>query len=79
MSNEEKIKLAFGKALKENRRSRNKTQESLAMDVGLDRTYISMLERGIYGQTLTAIVAISEGLNMTTAELISDFDQNYKK
>ena len=35
-----------GKALRNLRKKTGKTQETLAFDAGLDRTYISMLELG---------------------------------
>lgn len=50
---------AFGKALREVRKEKSYTQETLAFECGLDRTYISLLERGINSPTLDTLVALS--------------------
>ena len=42
----------FGHALRELREAREYSQEDLANESDLDRTYISMLERGIKNPTL---------------------------
>ncbi|HEK1520075.1 TPA: helix-turn-helix transcriptional regulator, partial [Pseudomonas aeruginosa] len=43
---------AFGRALRQLRKRRNMTQEILGFEAGLDRTYISVLERGERSPTL---------------------------
>jgi len=64
------IELAFTKVLKSLRIKRNLTQEELAFRSGLDRTYISMLERGIHLPTLTTLFALSKALQIKASELI---------
>lgn len=66
----EKLKLHFGKILKELRNKKSISQEQLAHDCGLDRTYISMLERGKYQPSLHTLFVIAESLEMKTSELI---------
>ncbi len=46
------------------------SQESLAADSELDRTYISLLERGKRVPSLTTIVKVSKGLGMPLSEII---------
>ncbi len=46
------------------------SQESLAADSELDRTYISLLERGKRVPSLTTIHKVSKGLGMPLSEII---------
>jgi DNA polymerase V len=46
------------------------SQEELALESGLDRTYVSMLERGIKSPTLTTVVALAEALDVPPEFLV---------
>jgi DNA-binding XRE family transcriptional regulator len=46
---------AFGKALREFRNAIDVSQEQFALDGGFDRTYISLLERGISSPTIRSL------------------------
>jgi len=61
---------AFGAALRRLRQSTRQTQESLAFECGLDRTYISLLELGARSPTLDTLVALSKGLGISLSELM---------
>ena len=60
----------FGYALREVRKNRNFSQETLASTSGLDRTYISMLERGIKNPTLHTVFKLSQSLDASPGFLI---------
>ncbi|MFC6649476.1 helix-turn-helix domain-containing protein [Paenibacillus rhizoplanae] len=60
----------FGQVLKTIRKRSNMSQEKLALQSNLDRTYISMLERGIHQPTLNSLLALAEALNMKASELV---------
>ena len=62
MKNELHIK--FGKRVRELRKERGWSQEEFADRCGLDRTYISGIERGVRNPTLEIIGMISSGLNV---------------
>jgi transcriptional regulator with XRE-family HTH domain len=64
------IELFFAKVLKSMRIKRKMSQEELAFRSDLDRTYISMLERGIHQPTLSTLFALSRALNMKPSEMI---------
>lgn len=49
------ISIAFGKAIKQERFKKGVTQEELADRCGLDRTYISRIERGQKNPTLSVV------------------------
>jgi transcriptional regulator with XRE-family HTH domain len=63
---------AFGRALREARRSRGISQEQLAETGDFDRTYPSLLERGLRTPTFFVIIGLAEGLNMDPVVLFTD-------
>ena len=63
-------KRAFARVLMTLREEQGITQETLAFDSGYHPKYISLLERGKYSPSLTAILEISKALNMTGADLV---------
>jgi transcriptional regulator with XRE-family HTH domain len=60
---------AFGKALRELRKTKKATQDSLAVGAGLDRTYISLLELGQRSPTLDTMLALCGALHISLTEL----------
>jgi transcriptional regulator with XRE-family HTH domain len=71
----EKFEIIFGRALQKLRRKKILSQEDLAHKSGLDRTYISSLERDVYQPTISTIFALSKALNMTPSELIKEVEK----
>ena len=69
------ILVAFGRALKKIRQRQGLSQETLAHEAGLDRTFISLLERGQRQPTLTTLFALSTALNIKPTKLISDVEK----
>ena len=61
----------FGKALKECRVELGLSQEELALESNLDRTYISMLERGIKVPTLTTVNQVAKAMHMSPSSLVA--------
>lgn len=62
--------LKFGKILRQLRTEGKFTQEELATDCGLDRTYISMLERGLRQPTLGTLFKIAEVLKVSPSSIV---------
>lgn len=60
----------FGKVLRELRESKQISQEKLAEYCELDRTYISLLERGLRQPTITTIFKLAKALNISPEKLI---------
>jgi len=60
---------AFGKVLRELRVQRGQTQETLAFESGLDRTYISLLELGKRSPTLDTMLALCGALEISLSLL----------
>ena len=65
-----RIEAAFGIILAEQRKKAKLTQEALAHECGLDRTYISLLERGLRQPSLKTIFSIGSVLGMSPSKLI---------
>lgn len=64
--------VAFGAAVRLKRLTLGLSQEALAHDAGIDRSYMSSVERG--GQNLGLVLAaqIARALDVTLADLMSD-------
>jgi transcriptional regulator with XRE-family HTH domain len=59
----------FGKRIQELRRERGMTQEDLAGEVGVDRSYMGFLERGEKNATLDKIGKIAKAFRIRLKEL----------
>lgn len=62
---------AFGQVLLECRLKSGLSQERLALAASLDRTYISLLERGLRQPTLTTLFKIAEVLKIAPATMVA--------
>ena len=71
-SERHRVARAFGAVLKIARKHRGLSQEELGEGADLDRTYPSLLERGLRTPTLTVLIEIARALNMEPAQLVSD-------
>lgn len=68
------VEQAFGEVLRERRKEAQKTQEVVALDAELDRTYISMLERGLRQPTLETILSLSRALGLPAADIVASVE-----
>lgn len=66
-----KTAAAFGAVLRELRKQQSLSQEKLAFESGLDRTYISLLEVGQRSPSLETMLALSRALHIPLANLSS--------
>lgn len=64
------IEEAFGAVLRELRTLRGVTQESLAFNADLDRTFISLLERGQRQPSLATVFRLGNALQLPPAEIV---------
>lgn len=65
---------AFAKVLKEYRTNANISQEELAFRCELDRTYISLLERGKRNPTLNVLFNICTAIEISPSEFIKKIE-----
>jgi len=62
----------FGLRLRELRRERNMTQLRMATDFGIDRSFISDVERGRKSISLPMLEVIALGMKMSLSDLLQD-------
>ncbi|HEX7965305.1 MAG TPA: helix-turn-helix transcriptional regulator [Gammaproteobacteria bacterium] len=65
-----KLKKAFGSAMKATRKRAGLSQLRLSALSGLDRTYISDLERGEFYASLDTIFRLADAMKVSAAEII---------
>lgn len=70
-----KIEKAFAEVLRDLRKRRGLSQEELALISELDRTFISLLERGLRQPSLTTIFQLSSALQTSAAEIVSSVEK----
>lgn len=68
------VEIAFGQILRRLRGEKKISQEKLALMTGLDRTYISLLERGMRQPTLKTMLLLARALGVSSGQLITDVE-----
>lgn len=66
---------AFGRNLRAIRKSKGFSQERLAHDAGIDRSYVGKIERGTVNITIERIYLLAECLQCSPKTLVLDADQ----
>lgn len=72
--NNDDIESVFGSAVRDARLAKGLSQETLAFECNLHRTYIGSIERGERNVSLRNIVMIAEKLGLTVSELMKRAD-----
>lgn len=62
--------VAFGIILRELRKKADLTQEQLALDAGIERNYVSLIELGKNQPTITTLFKLASALNIAPYKLI---------
>ena len=68
---------AFGKAVREARKEMGLSQEKLGFRCGLDRTYVSGIERGVRNPTIWTICRLALGLETKVSLLLQVAEEHY--
>lgn len=71
------INKSFGDVLRSLRTDAELSQESLALECDLDRTFISLLERGLRQPSLQTIFKLAEVLNISPSDLIKKVEMHF--
>ena len=64
------VREVLAQNLRRLRRDRGISQEALADSADIDRSYISALERGVYGATIDMVDKLANALGMEAADLL---------
>jgi transcriptional regulator with XRE-family HTH domain len=73
------IEEAFGETIRELRKSMRFSQEELAFESGLDRSFISLLECGHQQPSLVTILQLAKALHISASQLIASVEENMQK
>jgi transcriptional regulator with XRE-family HTH domain len=63
----------LGRQLRQRREKAGKSQDALANDSGLHRTYVGAVERGERNPTILTLSRYAAGLGLTVADLVDGF------
>jgi transcriptional regulator with XRE-family HTH domain len=64
------IREVFARNLRKARNAKGLSQEALAYEAGIDRTYISALERGVYSATIDMVGKLAAVLDIEASALL---------
>ncbi|MFQ6162726.1 helix-turn-helix domain-containing protein [Sinorhizobium meliloti] len=64
------IREVFARNLKAARRAKGLSQEELAYRAGIDRTYISSLERSVYNASIDVVERLAVVLDVEASDLL---------
>lgn len=73
------IALAFGKTAQRRRLQVGLSQEALALETGIERSYISRLERGLSQPTLLVLLKLAKGLGCDAGELLAPVEKVFRR
>lgn len=72
------LETAFGQTLRAFRKKSGLAQEALALECDLDRTFISLLERGLRQPTLKTLFRLAHVLKVPPSALVADVETRLK-
>lgn len=71
----ENLEVCFGQNVRKARRKQSISQENLALIAGIDRSYMSRIERGIVSITLQKAYVIAQALGCELNDLLPTMEQ----
>lgn len=71
MEFKDQVRRAFGETVRALRRERKLSQEALALDSGVDRSFLSQLENGHREPTISTALRLAYGLEVTASQLLA--------
>ncbi len=70
---------AFGMTLRSVRKERNVSQDALSANGDFDRTYPSLLERGLRGPTLAMLFRLADALGVEPTRLVAETAERLRR
>lgn len=75
----ETLSNAFGKVVQRHRRTAGLSQEALAHQAGVHRTYVGLVERGLRKPTIDVGDALARALGTSLSQLIREAEKKVKR
>jgi transcriptional regulator with XRE-family HTH domain len=69
------LEQSFGVILREKRKDQGFSQEALALEAGIDRNFVSLLERGLNQPSLSTVFKLANALNLKPSDLVMDLEK----
>lgn len=66
------VRQRLGSNVRRLRRARKLSQETFALEFGVDRTYVSGIERGVRNPTITVVERLADALQVPIGDLFSE-------
>ena len=79
MMRSNEVAVAFGRVLRCFRNQKGLSQEDLAGEADFDRTYPSLLERGLRTPTLSVLIAVAKPLGVAAATLVVETERELRR
>jgi transcriptional regulator with XRE-family HTH domain len=68
----------LGNEIRKARLAAGLSQEKLALKAGVDRTHVSMLERGLNSPTLDTLIVLCRVMGAKASEIVAAVEMNYR-
>jgi transcriptional regulator with XRE-family HTH domain len=68
----------LGDEIRKARLAAGLSQEQLALRAGVDRTYVSMLERGLNSPTVDTLIALCGVMSVPASEIVARVEHGYR-
>ncbi len=72
------IEAAFGEVIRELRKLKSLSQEDVAYESGLDRSFISLLETGRQQPSLVTIFQLAKALGVSPAQIMTSVEEKLR-
>ena len=66
------VEVAFGRVLRAKRKEVGLSQEALALEAGIDRNFVSLMERGLNQPSLSTVFKLAKALKVEPASLLKE-------
>lgn len=73
------VAAAFGKVLRRLRKQRGLTQEELAFEADIQRTFVSLLELGRNKATITTLFKLAKALGQTPSHVLALVEKELRR
>ena len=69
----------LGQVLRRIRKERSMTQEDVAFKCGVDRSYLSYIERGLHQPSVAVLFKIARALDISPSTILAEVEKEIQK